>query len=172
MAITDHDMVDGLAEAMKAGSDSVGRPHIAQVLVDKEYVGNAQEAFNRLLADGGLAYVPRHLPDTREAISWIRAAKGVPVLAHPRWTKCRGEALYRLCSLLKDDGLLGLEVFYSTHTRRETAQYLQVANQLGFVITGGSDFHGAAKPDIQVGKGRGNLKVPAALLEPLRKAAG
>lgn len=156
----------------KAGSDSIGRPHIAQVLVDKGYVRDIQEAFDQYLKEGAPAYVPRTLADTREVIAWIRNAGGVPVLAHPTWTRCQGESLYRLCTCLKEAGLLGLEVFYSSHNRRQTSQYLELAKGLDLLVTGGSDFHGAANPAIQVGRGKGNLKVPVALLEPLRRAAG
>ncbi len=155
----------------KAGSDSIGRPHIAQVLVDKGYVRNIQEAFERYLGEGASAYVPRTLADTPDVITWIRNAGGVPVLAHPTWTRCQGESLYRLCACLKEAGLLGLEVFYSSHNRRQTSQYLELAKQLDLLVTGGSDFHGAANPAIQVGRGKGNLKVPDALLDPLRRAA-
>ena len=77
----------------KAGSDSIGRPHIAQVLVDKGYVHDTREAFDRYLGEGAAAYVPRTLSDTREVITWIRDAGGVPVLAHPTWTRCEGEPL-------------------------------------------------------------------------------
>lgn len=156
----------------KAGSDSIGRPHIAQVLIDKGYVRDTRDAFERYLKQGAPAYVPRTLADTRDVITWIRNAGGVPVLAHPTWTRCQGESLYRLCACLKEAGLLGLEVFYSSHNRRQTSQYLELAKQLDLLITGGSDFHGAANPAIQVGRGKGNLKVPDALLDPLRRAAG
>jgi len=155
----------------KAGSDSIGRPHIAQVLIDKGYVHHTKEAFDRYLGEGAAAYVPRTLADTRDVITWIRNAGGVPVLAHPSGTRCKGELLYRLCAHLKDAGLLGLEVFYSTHQRQQTWQYLELAKRLDLLVTGGSDFHGAAKPAIQVGRGKGNLKVPASLLAPLRRAA-
>lgn len=155
----------------KAGSGSIGRPHVAQVLVDKGYVQDTREAFNRYLKEGAPAYVPRTLPDTRETITWIRNAGGVPVLAHPAWTRCQGEPLYRLCACLKEAGLLGLEVFYSSHNRKQTSRYLELAKKLDLLVTGGSDFHGAANPAIQVGRGKGNLKVPDTLLEPLRRAA-
>ena len=155
----------------KAGSDSVGRPHIAQVLVDKGYVSHVREAFDRYLGEGAAAYVPRTLADTHEVIAWIRNAGGVPVLAHPTWTRCQGEPLYRLCAHLKEAGLLGMEVFYGTHTRQQTSRYLELAKRLDLLVTGGSDFHGAANPAIQVGRGKGTLKVPTALLEPLRRAA-
>ena len=155
----------------KAGSDSIGRPHVAQVLVDKGYVQDTREAFDRYLKEGAPAYVPRTLSDTRDVIAWIRNAGGVPVLAHPTWTRCQGEPLYRLCACLKEAGLLGLEVFYSSHTRQQTSRYLELAKRLDLLVTGGSDFHGATNPGIQVGRGKGNLKVPDTLLEPLRRAA-
>ncbi|MYA29270.1 MAG: PHP domain-containing protein [Nitrospira sp. SB0666_bin_27] len=155
----------------KAGSDSIGRPHVAQVLVEKGYVQDTREAFDRYLKEGAPAYVPRTLADTRDVIAWIRNAGGVPVLAHPTWTRCQGEPLHRLCAGLKEAGLLGLEVFYSSHNRRQTSRFLELAKRLDLLVTGGSDFHGAANPGIQVGRGKGNLKVPAALLDPLRQAA-
>ncbi len=155
----------------KAGSGSIGRPHVAQVLVDKGYVQDTREAFNRYLKEGAPAYVPRTLPDTRNVITWIRNAGGVPVLAHPAWTRYEGEPLYRLCACLKEAGLLGMEVFYSSHNRKQTSRYLELAKKLDLLVTGGSDFHGAANPTIQVGRGKGNLKVPDTLLAPLRHAA-
>ena len=141
------------------------------MLVDKGYVHDTQEAFDRYLKEGAPAYVPRMLSDTRDVIAWIRDASGVPVLAHPTWTRCQGEPLYRLCACLKEAGLLGLEVFYSSHNRRQTSRFLELAKRLNLLVTGGSDFHGAANPGIQVGRGKGNLKVPDTLLDPLRRAA-
>lgn len=155
----------------KAGTGSIGRPHIAEVLVDKGHVKSTKEAFDRYLAEGGPAYVARELPDSSEVIRWIREAGGVAVLAHPNWTKQKGQELQTLCRTLKEAGLMGIEVFYSTHTKRQTSEYLELARTLDLLMTGGSDFHGTAKPGIQVGKGRGDLKVTEKLLEPLRMAA-
>ncbi len=154
-----------------ACTDAVGRPHMARLLMEKGYVQSAKEAFDRYLADGKPAYVPRDLPSPQEAVGWIRAAKGVPVLAHPLWTKQKGDAFRRLCEELKEAGLGGIEVHYSTHTAQETSQFLNLAGRLDLLVTGGSDFHGVTKPDIEVGVGRGSLKVPEKLLEPLRAAA-
>ncbi len=155
-----------------AGTASVGRPHIARVLMQKGYVQSAKEAFDRYLGDRKAAHVPRELPDPAEAVAWIRAAKGIPVLAHPLWVKATGEVLVKLCGKLKAAGLGGIEVHYSTHTKLQTAEFLNLAKRLDLLVTGGSDFHGVTKPDIEVGVGRGDLKVPDKLLEPLRKAAG
>lgn len=154
-----------------AGTDAVGRPHIARLLMQKGYVQTAKEAFDRYLARGKAAYVARELPEPTEAIQWIRDAGGVAVLAHPLWVKRTGDALRKLCERLKDAGLGGIEVHYSTHTPQQTSDFLNLAKQLDLLVTGGSDFHGLTKPDIEVGTGRGNLRVPEKLLEPLRKAA-
>ncbi len=154
-----------------AGTESVGRPHIARLLLEKGYVRSAKEAFDRYLGNGKAAYVPRELPEPAEAIGWIRAAKGVPVLAHPTWVRLDETSLLTLCETLKAAGLMGIEVHYSTHKRAQTEEYLNIAKRLGLLVTGGSDFHGLTKPDIQVGVGRGGLKVSSKLLEPLRAAA-
>jgi hypothetical protein len=154
-----------------AGTEAVGRPHIARLLMQKGYVTSAKEAFDRYLAEGAAAYVPRSLPTPAEAIGWLRDAGGVPVLAHPLWLKQSGESLFRTCAMLKEAGLMGVEVHYSTHKPQQTAEYLDVAKRLDLLVTGGSDFHGVTKPDIAVGVGRGGLEVPTALLAPLKEAA-
>jgi predicted metal-dependent phosphoesterase TrpH len=154
-----------------AGTDAVGRPHIARLLMDKHYVTSAKDAFDRYLAEGRPAYVARELPSPADAIAWIRAAGGVAVLAHPTWAKVSGESLNALLISLKAEGLGGIEVHYSSHTKRQTREYHDLAKRLDLLITGGSDFHGITKPDIEVGTGRGGLKVSEKLLDPLKKAA-
>ena len=153
-----------------AGSDSVGRPHIARVLMDKKVVTSAKEAFDRFLAEGKPAYVPRELPSPVDAIRWIREAGGLAVLAHPTWVKTVEGTLTDLARRLKEQGLDGVEVHYSTHTPRQTREYLSLAKQLGLLVTGGSDFHGLTKPDIEVGTGKGSLHVPDHLLPKLKDA--
>lgn len=154
-----------------AGTDAVGRPHIARVLLHKQVVSSAQEAFDRFLAQGRPAYVPRQLPNPSEAIRWIQAAKGLAVLAHPTWVRTSDADLALLVRQLKDEGLDGMEVHYSTHSPQQTRAYLDLAKQLGLLVTGGSDFHGLTKPDIEAGIGRGGLHVPISLLAPLKQAA-
>jgi len=154
-----------------AGTDAVGRPHIARLLMDKHYVTSAKDAFDRYLADGRPAYVARELPSPADAIAWIKAAGGVAVLAHPTWAKVSGESLNALLIALKAEGLGGIEVHYSSHTKRQTREYHDLAKRLDLLITGGSDFHGITKPDIEVGTGKGGLKVSEKLLDPLKKAA-
>ena len=154
-----------------AGTESVGRPHIARVLMEKKVVGSAKEAFDRFLAEGRPAYVGRALPEPMEAVQWIREAGGVAVLAHPTWVRTSAEGLATLIGSLKEIGLGGMEVHYSSHTPSQTTEYLNLAKQYDLLVTGGSDFHGVTKPDIEVGIGKGQLKVPEKLLDPLRKAA-
>ena len=154
-----------------AGTESVGRPHIAQVLMQKKYVSTAKEAFDRYLAEGKAAYVARDLPAPAEAITWIREAKGVAVLAHPTWVKDGGAGLIACVTALKEAGLDGVEVHYSTHSKSQTSSYLELAQRLNLLVTGGSDFHGITKPEIEVGYGRGDLKVHPRLLEPLKTVA-
>ena len=155
-----------------AGTDSVGRPHIARALMEKGVVTSAKEAFDRFLADGKPAYVPRELPSPAEAIQWINAGRGLAVLAHPTWVKVADRSLSDLVRSLKEHGLDGVEVYYSTHNPRQTREYLSLAQQLGLLATGGSDFHGLTKPDIEVGIGKGTLHVSSSLLPKLREAAG
>ncbi len=154
-----------------AGTDAVGRPHIAQLLMNKRYVASAKEAFDRYLAEGRPAYVARELPTPAEAISWIREAKGLAVLAHPTWVKAVGSELASCIATLKDHGLAGIEVHYSTHTKAQTAAYLNLSRQFNLLVSGGSDFHGVTKPDIEVGTGRGELKVRPDLLTAMKEAA-
>ena len=153
-----------------AGTDSVGRPHIARVLMEKGVVSSAKEAFDQWLADGRPAYVARELPTPAEAIHWIKEAKGLAVLAHPTWVKITEGTLTDLVRTLKADGLDGVEVHYSTHSPRQTRDYLALATQQGLLVTGGSDFHGLTKPDIEVGIGKGSLHVPDSLLDKMKTA--
>ena len=155
-----------------AGDGSIGRPHIARVLMDKHIVASAKEAFDRFLAEGKPAYVPRELPSPAEAIHWIKTAHGLAVLAHPTWVKVAEQPLIDLVRQLKAAGLDGVEVYYSTHAARQTREYLSLAQQLGLLVTGGSDFHGLTKPDIEVGIGKGTLHIPTSLLPKMKEAAG
>ncbi len=155
-----------------AGTESIGRPHIAQVMLQKGYVTSVKDAFDRFLGTGKAAYVARELPDPVTVVQWIREAKGVPVLAHPTWAPVSGAAFVQLCRDLKEAGLGGIEALYSTHKPKQNGEFLALAKSLELLPTGGSDFHGESKPDIDVGVGRGDLKVPVAFLDPLQAAAG
>ena len=148
----------------------VGRPHIAAVMVRKGYVGSAHEAFDRYLATGAPAYVRRAKPSAEQAIAALRAARAVPVLAHPGGIEDAGvDDVETLVSQLAEAGLEGVEVYYHSHSPGQTAAFARMAARHGLLETGGSDFHGAAKPDIRLGVGRGNLRVPYRVLARVKE---
>ncbi|WP_274650499.1 PHP domain-containing protein [Paenibacillus humicola] len=132
-------MEEVTAEARSRGKEggSIGRPHIAAVLLAKGAVRSMQEAFDRYLGEDGLAYVnpPRLHPF--EAVDWIREAGGTSVIAHP--------GLYGDDDLVEDIiryGAQGIEVYHSDHGAEEEARYAGLAAKYGLIATGGSDFHG------------------------------
>ncbi len=145
----------------------IGRPHFAQALLAKGYVRSIKEAFDRYLACGSAAYVPRKTIAPQDAIQLIRSANGIPVLAHPFTLQLDDRALYPLLGELKDAGLLGLEVYYSRHTPAQTERYLDLCRSLGLVPSGGSDYHGMRTPDITIGRGFGRLHVPDEVYEAI-----
>ena len=155
-----------------AGSGTIGRPHIAQVLIEKGYVKGMKEAFERFLGVRGTAYVRRVVPEAAEIMRWITDAGGIPILAHPYWEGLNADETVLSCRKLVEQGLRGLEVFYGAFSARQISLNLQLTRQFGLLVTGGSDFHGTFKPEISIGKGRGSLNVPSNLIDPLREAAG
>ncbi|MBN2781391.1 MAG: PHP domain-containing protein, partial [Candidatus Marinimicrobia bacterium] len=122
-----------------------GRPHFANLMLAKGYVNSYQEAFDNYLAKGRPLYMDKQRLEPEAAIRLIRAAGGIPVLAHPYQTKLEGEALEELVVELISYGLRGIEAYYSRHTREQTAHYVRLANDHQLLITAGSDFHGTNK---------------------------
>ena len=154
-----------------SGGGQIGRPHIAQVLVHKGAARSVEEAFRRFLRKGGAAYVSRYRLLPGEAIQMILRAGGVPVLSHPFTLDVKDEDdLEGLLVDLKRVGLKGMEVYYPEHGRERTTQYERLARRHGLVMTGGTDFHGEAKPRVEMGIGRGDLRIPYQLVEKLKEA--
>jgi predicted metal-dependent phosphoesterase TrpH len=157
--------------AAVSGGGQIGRPHIAQVLVHKGAARSVDEAFKRFLRKGGAAYVSRYRLLPGEAIQMILRAGGVPVLSHPFTLDVKDERdLEDLLVDLKGVGLKGMEVYYPEHGPERTTQYERLARRHGLVMTGGTDFHGEAKPRVQMGIGRGDLRIPYQLVEKLKEA--
>ncbi len=121
-----------------AGSGSIGRPHIAQAMLEKGYIGSIKEAFTHYIEQGGPAYVERHKISPVEAVILIKKVGGLPVLAHPT-TINEPEAMV---GLLKKAGLVGLEVYYSDYSKDERQRLARMADKHGLIGTGGSDYHG------------------------------
>ncbi len=155
--------------ASKAAGGMVGRPHIARVLMDKGYISSLSEGFDKYLATGRPAYVEKDQLTPEEGIAEITRAGGVPVLAHPIYLGLKGIQLGKVLEKLKAAGLKGIEALYTENTQEQTEELLQLATEYELKVTGGSDFHGSFKPDIEVGVGRGNLRVPYSLLLALKE---
>jgi hypothetical protein len=154
-----------------AGDGAVGRPHIAQVMVAKGIVADPRQAFDRFLAKGAPAYFDRVRATPREAVEHIHAAGGLAVLAHPHYCGARDLAeLAEWVGELKDAGLDGIEVRYSTFTAADQRDAAALARRFDLLPSGGSDFHGASKSGIQLGVGRGDLVVPAAWVDAMKEA--
>ena len=151
----------------------IGRPHIAQALLQLKAVSSLEEAFQKYLRKGALAYVEKFRFPPKKAISLIRRAGGIAVLAHP-FTLSTGsiQELRALILGLKEEGLKGLEVYYSEHTSEQTRQYRDLAEEMGLLCTGGTDFHGANKEKVDLLSGYGDLKIPYELLQKLKAQAG
>jgi predicted metal-dependent phosphoesterase TrpH len=157
-----------LEEVQARGGEMMGRPHFAQVLIEKGYVRSLQQAFDEYLDESAKGYVTRREPQFAEAVKHIRDAGGIASLAHP--VRIR-EDVAAILPELRAAGLNAIEVYHSDHSRSQSALYLKLAEQHGLLVTGGSDFHGAVKPEIHLGTGRGgNLKVPDDLVDRLRAA--
>jgi predicted metal-dependent phosphoesterase TrpH len=157
-------------EVLKAsGGGQVGRPHFANVLLEKKYVRSFQEAFDRFLKKGAPAYVDKFRFSSREALHFIDEAKGVAVLAHPNTLGVNGYAeLEKLILQLVKEGLKGIEVYYPEHSPTEVAQYKSIADRYDLLSTGGTDYHGLEKNGLDIGVGRGEMKLPYSIVENLR----
>jgi predicted metal-dependent phosphoesterase TrpH len=145
----------------------VGRPHIAQVMVNKGFVKNLDDAFNKYLASRRPAYFKKDRLTPYEGIQEIIRAGGIPVLAHPIHLSLSINKLDALVASLAHDGLKGIEAYYVDNKKDDTGNLLRLAMKYGLIVTGGSDFHGSFKPDIEIGRGRGKLSVPYQLMEGL-----
>lgn len=148
----------------------IGRPHIARALVERGHAASVAEAFERYLKRGRAAYVPKESFSPEEAVGLIVDAGGLPVLAHPGYLKMDDEALGGLLDRLVAAGLGGIEVYYSQHTPQDVARFKRMARERDLVATGGSDFHGATKPHIQLGRGPQGEPLPRQLAENLLAA--
>lgn len=158
-----------LEEVEARGRSMAGRPHFARILVEKGYAADSDEAFQKYIGETAPSYVERQSQTTEEAIQIIRAGGGIPVVAHPVRLWLSRDVERQLLQQLKDAGLLGLEVYHSEHPPDLQAYYLRLADELQLLPTGGSDFHGAVKPGVELGTGlNNNIRVPLEFLDRIR----
>jgi predicted metal-dependent phosphoesterase TrpH len=148
----------------------LGRPHIAALLVRKGVVKTIKQAFDEYLGQGGKAFFDKERLMPRDAIGRIRAAGGVPVVAHPVQLRTSNDAqLQQVIKDLVDLGLGGIEVVHSDHGEAEVERYTRLADRYNLVKTGGSDFHGTNKKDINLGVANGR-RVPREWMDELLAA--
>lgn len=143
------------------------RAHIARYLYDKKQIPDLGVAFQKYIGDHCPYYVPREKMTPVQAIELIHSAGGLAILAHPLLYHLSSTRLKQLMTDLKAHGLDGVEAIYSTYTTGEERQMKQLAAELDLAVSGGSDFHGANKPTIRLGVGKGSLHVPYSILENL-----
>lgn len=143
------------------------RAHIARYLYDKKQIPDLGVAFQKYIGDHCPYYVPREKMTPVQAIELIHSAGGLAILAHPLLYHLSSARLKQLMTDLKVHGLDGVEAIYSTYTTGEERQMKQLAAELDLAVSGGSDFHGANKPTIRLGIGKGSLHVPYSVLENL-----
>lgn len=142
----------------------ITRAHYASYLLAHGYVRNRQDAFAKYLGDHTKYFVPREKVTPSQAVELILKADGVPILAHPPLYHMGNERLDSLVSLLKADGLMGIEVFYSTYSNQDVRDMQRLADKYDLLASGGSDFHGENKPGLDLGCGYGRLYVPEEVL--------
>ena len=155
-------------KAEAGGNDVLCRAHFAQIMVRKGYAESVKDAFNRYLSVGCYAYSNRQALTATEAVSLIREAGGIAVAAHLHLIKMPDDALREYLKGLIPYGLDGVEGYYTDYTPDMEQRYRAMAKELGLVISGGTDYHGANKPHIAIGKGKGNMEIPYSVLEGLK----
>lgn len=149
----------------------ITRAHFARYLVEHHMVKNRETAFSKYLGNQCRCYVPREKISPFEAIKLIQSGGGVAFFAHPILCHMNFERLKRFIADLKAAGLTGIEAIYSANSPGDTGNLKRIAKENGLLVSGGSDYHGANKPYIRLGKGRGSLYVPDEILEDIKLAA-
>jgi 3',5'-nucleoside bisphosphate phosphatase len=157
----------GEVVAEAAGEESVGRPHVAAVLVRHGAAESIPDAFDRWLAAGRPAYVPKARVSPATVAGLARESGGVAVLAHPLTLDLGPSELAAAVAELAEAGFAGIEALYGRYSPHERATLVDLAHRHDLVATGGSDYHGEAKADLSVGTGQGDLRVPDDVLREL-----
>lgn len=145
----------------------ITRAHFARFLYEKGSVRSIDAAFRSILNQKGPYFVSRRYMTPEEGISLIKKAGGVPVLAHPLLYKLSVTEIRNLLTELVSYGLEGIEAIYSRNHGNDEAFVRKLAKEYNLFITGGTDYHGANKPDLSIGTGTGKLQIPASILESL-----
>lgn len=151
-----------------AGGNFVGRAHIAKLMVEKGYCETIKECFEKYIGLGKPAYAEKNELSAVEAVKAIRAAGGLAFLAHLNQTGYSLEQLEELLLKLQTAGLNGIEGYYPEYTAEQISDYRALAEKLSLCFSGGSDYHAAMKPHIQIGVGTGDLSIPYFVLQNMK----
>ena len=135
----------------------INRAHIAAAMMQNGYISSVKEGFETVLSKTAGYYIEPTRLSAEKAIDFINSIGAVPVLAHPFLNLNEQELV---CFLSTVKGLAGMECYYSDYNEETTNASVRIANEFGLICSGGSDFHGMTKPDIKLGVGKGNLKIP------------
>lgn len=147
---------------------NVNRAHFAALLTEKGFASSVRDAFDSILGEEIGIYHPPKRFEVLESIAYLKSLGAVPILAHP-FLDLKEDELEVFLPVAKEAGLAGMETIYSTFDAAERALASRIAEKHGLLPSGGSDFHGENKPDICIGRGRGDLFVPFSYLEDIRK---
>ena len=150
------------------GNPVLCRAHFAQIMVRKGYAESVQDCFKKYLSVGCYAYSNKQALLPHEAVSLIHEAGGIAVAAHLHLIKMEDDPLKKFLADLIPHGLDGVEGYYTDYTPDMERRYRAMAKDLGLVLSGGTDYHGANKPHISIGRGRGELEIPYSVLEGLK----
>lgn len=147
----------------------ITRAHFARVLVDKGYVPNMAKAFERYLQYGGKYCMRKEIVTPEQVMKLLRDSNAWPSLAHSMQYHLGYEQIRTLVGTLKEQGLRGLEVYHSSQNPYQSSKLRAIARDYGLLPSGGSDFHGSNKPDIDIGTGRGGLRISYSLLKDIKE---
>lgn len=154
-----------------APSGLIGRAHFARILMEKGYVSSVKEGFDKYLANGRPAYDGTQALTAKEAIKLIKDINGVSFVAHPHLIRLDDEALKQFLTELRGYGLCGIEGYYNDYTPEMQEYFHTLAKELGLEISGGTDYHAKMKPHIEIGIGQGNMQIPYAVLQNIKRIA-
>lgn len=147
-----------------------GRPHLAHILIQKKHASSFEDAFIRFLGAGGKAHVPKTFPLPEDALNILKILGSTSVVAHPLRRNMQIANAMKLINSLGSMGVDAIEAWHVSHTREQSRYLLELAIKAGFLVTGGSDYHGIPNDDSHLGYGGGNELIPSAIFEDLLNA--
>lgn len=171
IALFQRDNISITLEELQAGNPKsvITRAHFARVLVEKGYCKDKNAAFDRYVGVGCPYYLPKPQITPELSLPLITKAGGIPILAHPMLYKLGYRQVEELIQHLIPLGLKGIEAYHSSNNISQSDKLRSLALKYHLVVSGGSDFHGANKPDIELGTGRGGLRITESILDAIKQ---